>query len=67
MHNQSFEHLTWNVCEIHGIDISQCSSPSKIVFTSAEQHLKQGYIIVSDNYYSSPELFSLLTDFIQMQ
>jgi hypothetical protein len=46
--------------EIYGADISHYSMPSKIVFTSAEQLLNQGYIIGLDNCYSSPELFSLL-------
>jgi hypothetical protein len=46
--------------EIHGIDISHYSKPSKIVFTTAEQLLDQGYIISLDNYYSIPELFNLL-------
>jgi hypothetical protein len=46
--------------EIHGIDISHYTKPSKIVLTLAEQLLTRGYIIGLDNYYSSPELFDLL-------
>ena len=46
--------------EIHGIDISNCTKPTRVVFTLAENLLKQGYAIALDNYYCSPELFDLL-------
>ena len=48
--------------EVHGVDISSFTKPSKIVCTLAERLLKQGYLITMDNYYSSPELFDFLNE-----
>jgi hypothetical protein len=42
--------------KIQGIDTSQSSEPSKIVFTLAKRLLKLGYIIDLDNCNSSSEL-----------
>jgi hypothetical protein len=48
--------------QVHGINISHYSKPSKIVFILAEKLLRQGYIIGLDNHYSSPELFYMLNE-----
>jgi hypothetical protein len=46
--------------QILGTDISRYYKLFETAFTLADQPLGQGYIISLDNYYSSPELFSLL-------
>uniref|UniRef100_A0A6P7H2B1 PiggyBac transposable element-derived protein 4-like n=1 Tax=Diabrotica virgifera virgifera TaxID=50390 RepID=A0A6P7H2B1_DIAVI len=49
--------------EIHGRDISRLTKPTKIVLSLANDILGKGHRIVTDNYYSSPELFDILCDF----
>lgn len=47
--------------EVQGRDISECTKPTRIVLTLADNLLKKGYRLVVNNYYGSPELFNILS------
>lgn len=48
---------------ILGKDVSKMTKPTRVVLSLAEKLLNKGYRIVTDNYYTSPELLEILCHF----